>query len=63
MYRPLKYTNMSLYDWVQQLKKEKGGTQKICKLARDPQSTNEHDENDLVEQEEEQTGDKRKKMP
>ncbi len=63
MYRPLKYTNMSLYDWVQQLKKEKGGTQKICKLARDPQSTNEHDENDLVEQEEEQTGDKRKKCP
>ncbi len=23
MYRPLKYTNMSLYDWVQQLKKRR----------------------------------------
>ncbi len=49
IYRPLKYSNMTLYDWVQQFEKQKGGTKQINKMAREVGKHDETGVNDTYE--------------
>ncbi len=49
IYRPIKYTNMSLYDWVQQLQKVKGGTQQINKTSKEVKTPDVCDDQDEID--------------
>ncbi len=65
IYRPLKYSNMCLYDWIQQVQKVKGGTQRLKKLSKvvshpDDECGNENEDDDNLKVEENfNTGEKR----
>ncbi len=65
MYRPLKYSDMALYDWIQQSTKGKGGTQRISKILKDlsdPDFDTDHDGYDSdIPQEQANIGGKRKR--
>ncbi len=49
IYRPLKYSNMTLYDWVQQFERRKGGTKQIDKMVREVGKHDESGENNGYE--------------
>ncbi len=61
IFRPLKYSDMALYDWVQQFQKVKGGTKQINKKEAEFNDPDHCQQEDSHDQQEEHVGGKRKR--